>query len=103
MEKIDKAIAALFDYAHRVIEERRIRPPDDDFVSLLLQANEDKDSLSDQELYDMVVLAVFGGIDTTRKFGFDGGPHHCLSHFIARADMREGLKALARRIRNPSA
>src|SRR4029079_11003278 len=36
-------------------------------VSLLLQANEDKDRLSDQELYDMVVLAVFGGIDTTRN------------------------------------
>jgi cytochrome P450 len=33
----------------------------------LLQANENKDTLSDQELYDMVVLAVFGGIDTTRN------------------------------------
>ena len=27
----------------------------------------DKDALSDQELYDMVVLAVFGGVDTTRN------------------------------------
>jgi cytochrome P450 len=180
VEKIDKATAALFDYAHRV-KERRTRPPGDDFVSLLLQANEDKDRLSDQELYDMVVLAVFGGIDTTRNqlglamsvfienpdqwrllvdrpelarsaveevmrvrptttwitreamedftyndlgikrgttihlfsesagtdpqqyapdfditaqrkphFGFGGGPHHCLGHFIARADMTEG-------------
>jgi cytochrome P450 len=191
-EKIDRATAALFDYAHRVIEERRTRPPGDDFVSQLLQANEDKDRLSDQELHDMVVLAVFGGIDTTRNqlglamslfvensdqwrllverpeltrsaveevmrvrptttwitreamedftyndlnikrgttihlfsesagtdprqhtpdfdiaaprkphFGFGGGPHHCLGHFIARADMTEGLKALAKRIRNP--
>jgi len=192
VEKIDKATAALFDYARGVIEERRTRPLGDDFVSLLLQANEDKDRLSDQELYDMVVLAVFGGIDTTRNqlglamsvfienpdqwsllvdrpelarsaveevmrvrptttwvtreamedftyndlkikrgttihlfsesagtdpqqyapdfditaqrkphFGFGGGPHHCLGHFIARTDMTEGLKALARRIRNP--
>jgi len=191
-EKIDKATAALFEYAHRVIDARRTRPLGDDFISLLLQANEDKDALSDQELYDMVVLAVFGGIDTTRNqlglamsmflenpdqwrllaerpelarnaieeamrvrptttwvtreamedfvyndleikrgttihlfsesagtdprqfapgfditaerkphFGFGGGTHHCLGHFIARSDMTEALKVLARRIRNP--
>jgi cytochrome P450 len=67
VEKIDRATAALFEYAHRVIEERRTRPPGDDFISLLLRANEDKGALSDQELYDMVVLAIFGGIDTTRN------------------------------------
>ena len=190
--KIDAATTALFAYAHRVIEERRTLPPGDDFISQLLQANEDKDTLSDQELYDMVVLAVFGGIDTTRNqlglamsmfvehpdqwrllterpelarnaveevmrvrptvtwvtreatedfvyrdldlrqgttihlfsesagtdprvfapgfdiaaerkphFGFGGGVHHCLGHFIARADMTEALKLLARRIKNP--
>jgi cytochrome P450 len=190
--KIDRATEALFTYAHRVIEERRSRPPGDDFISQLLQANEDKDALSDQELYDMVVLAVFGGIDTTRNqlglamsmfvehpdqwsllrdrpelartaveevmrvrptttwvtreavedftyrnvefkrgttihlfsesagtdpvhftpgfdiaaqrephFGFGGGVHHCLGHFIARSDMAEALKVLAQRIRNP--
>jgi cytochrome P450 len=191
-EKIDNATVALFEYAHRVIDARRTRPLSDDFISLLLQANEDKDALSDQELYDMVVLAVFGGIDTTRNqlglamsmllenpdqwrllaerpelarnaieeamrvrptttwvtreamedfvyndldikrgttihlfsesagtdprqfapgfditaerrphFGFGGGAHHCLGHFIARSDMTEALKVLARRIRNP--
>jgi cytochrome P450 len=190
--KIDAATAALFAYAHRVIEGRRTRPPGDDFISQLLQANEDKDTLSDQELYDMVMLAVFGGIDTTRNqlglamsmfvehpdqwrllaerpelarnaveevmrvrptvtwvtreatedfvyrdlelrrgttihlfsesagtdprvfapgfdiaaerkphFGFGGGVHHCLGHFIARADMTEALKVLVRRIKNP--
>ena len=190
--KIDAATTALFAYAHRVIEGRRTRPPGDDFISQLLQANEDKDTLSDQELYDMVMLAVFGGIDTTRNqlglamsmfvehpdqwrllaerpelarnaveevmrvrptvtwvtreatedfvyrdlelrrgttihlfsesagtdprvfapgfdiaaerkphFGFGGGVHHCLGHFIARADMTEALKVLVRRIKNP--
>jgi len=34
-------------------------------------------------------------------FGFGGGVHHCLGHFIARADMTEAMKALPRRIRNP--
>lgn len=192
LERINTATGALFDYALRVIEERRTRPPGEDFISLLLQANEDKDSLSDQELYDMVVLAVFGGIDTTRNqlglamsmfienpaqwqllaerpdlaknaveevmrlrptttwvtrealedftykdlaiakgttihlfaesagtdpsvftpglditaqrkphFGFGGGTHHCLGHFIARGDMTEALKLLAQRVRNP--
>jgi cytochrome P450 len=190
--KIDRATDALFDYAHCVIEDRRTRLPGDDFISQLLQANEDKDALGDQELYDMVVLAVFGGIDTTRNqlglamsmfvehpdqwkllaerpelarnaveevmrirptttwvtreamedftygdlefkrgttihlfsesagtdpqhftpgfdiaaqrkphFGFGGGVHHCLGHFIARSDMTEALKVLAKRIRNP--
>jgi cytochrome P450 len=192
VEKINKATDALFEYAYRVIEERGAQPPSDDFLSQLLRANEDKDALSDQELYDMVVLAVFGGIDTTRNqlglamslfvkhpdqwrllterpdlaknaveelmrvrptttwitreamedftyrdlelkrgttlhlfsesagtdpqhftpgfdiaaqrkphFGFGGGVHHCLGHFIARSDMTEALKVLAKRIRNP--
>ena len=191
--KIDRATAALFEYAHRVVEERRTRPPGDDFISLLLQANEDKDALSDQELYDMVVACRVrrhrhdaqpawpgdehvrgasgpmeapgrpagacqergrgsdagtpdddlghprgdGGLhlwrtssssgappftcspnlpEPTRSisrrasisprkrkphFGFGGGVHHCLGHFIARCDMTEALKVLARRIRNP--
>jgi cytochrome P450 len=34
-------------------------------------------------------------------FGFGGGVHHCLGHFIARADMTEALKVLVRRIKNP--
>ena len=67
MDKINDATRRLFGYAQRVIAERRTRPPGDDFISLLLQANENKDALSDQELEDMLVLAVFGGIDTTRN------------------------------------
>lgn len=190
--RVNAATDRLYEYVQRVIAERRKRPPADDFVSLLLQANENKDTLSDQELDDMVVLAVFGGIDTTRNqlglalgmfidnpaqwqllaeqpelarpaveevmrtrptttwvtretmeditvndlpikkgttihlfaesagtdpavftpgfdisvkrmphFGFGGGTHHCLGHFIARGDMTEALRILAQRIRNP--
>ena len=34
-------------------------------------------------------------------FGFGGGGHHCLGHFVARADMTEALPLLARRLRDP--
>ena len=35
-------------------------------------------------------------------FGFGGGAHHCIGHFLARIDMREALPLLARRLRNPA-
>jgi cytochrome P450 len=45
-----------------------------------------------------------GGFDITvdRKphFGFGGGAHHCLGHFVARSDMSEALPLLARRMRD---
>src|SRR5690606_9585399 len=34
-------------------------------------------------------------------FGFGGGAHHCLGHFVARSDMSEALPLLARRMRAP--
>jgi cytochrome P450 len=33
-------------------------------------------------------------------FGFGGGMHHCLGHYVARIDMQEALKTLARRLPN---
>jgi cytochrome P450 len=34
-------------------------------------------------------------------FGFGGGTHHCLGHFVARSDMSEALPLLAQRLKNP--
>lgn len=31
-------------------------------------------------------------------FGFGGGMHHCLGHYVARIDMQEAFKALAKRL-----
>ncbi|BBZ34738.1 cytochrome P450 [Mycolicibacterium confluentis] len=46
-----------------------------------------------------------GGFDITAErkphFGFGGGAHHCLGHFVARSDMSEALPLLARRLRDP--
>ena len=191
-EGINAATARLFDYAHEIIEDRR-NNPNEDFISHLIEANKDATQLGDQELSDMVVLAVFGGIDTTRNqiglgmslfieypdqwkllgehpefargaveeimrtrptttwvtreavedivfqdvlikkgttlhlfaesagtdpmayapgiditqvrkthYGFGAGPHHCLGHFIARADMTESFRLLATRLKNPA-
>ncbi|MFN8215523.1 MAG: cytochrome P450 [Solirubrobacterales bacterium] len=33
-----------------------------------------------------------------KQFGFGGGAHHCLGHFLARRDMTEALALLARRL-----
>jgi cytochrome P450 len=42
-------------------------------------------------------------ITTERKphYGFGGGAHHCLGHFVARSDMSEALPLLARRLVAP--
>lgn len=34
-------------------------------------------------------------------FGFGGGAHHCLGHFVARSDMSVALPLLAQRMRDP--
>ena len=65
-EKIDAATTRLFQFAENLVFERK-RNPRDDFICALVNANENKDALSDQELYDMIVLSIFGGIDTTRN------------------------------------
>jgi cytochrome P450 len=46
-----------------------------------------------------------GAFDITaerpKHFGFGGGRHHCIGHFIARSDMSEALPLLSRRLKNP--
>jgi cytochrome P450 len=39
--------------------------------------------------------------DRPTHFGFGGGVHHCLGHFVARSDMSEALPLLATRLKNP--
>jgi cytochrome P450 len=66
LERVEAALAELFSYADRVIEDRRSEPRDD-FATRLVEASEDADRLSDRELRDAIVLLIFGGIDTTRN------------------------------------
>lgn len=64
--RIDAATERLFVHARAIIAERRAAPRDD-YITALIEANETTDRLSDQELQDMIVLSIFGGIDTTRN------------------------------------
>jgi cytochrome P450 len=40
-------------------------------------------------------------VERKPHFGFGGGVHHCLGHFVARSDMSEALPLLAQRLTNP--
>lgn len=64
--RVDAATKEMFAFTRQVVAERR-KTPKDDFISALIDATRDEDALSEQELYDMIVLSIFGGIDTTRN------------------------------------
>ena len=191
LPQIEDALAGLYEYGDELIESRQ-REPREDFVTRLVQAQRNDDTLTHEELRDTLALLVFGGYDTTRNqlglametfmqhpeqwrllaeqpelgkaaveevmrvnptvtwvtrealedftfqdldiragttihlfsgsagtdpravsdgfditaerpphFGFGGGAHHCLGHFVARSDMSEALPLLARRMVDP--
>src|SRR5215813_6290107 len=66
LPRIEAALAALYGYADAVIADRRRRPRDD-FVTLLVQAQDGEAGLTAAELRDSLVLLIFGGFDTTRN------------------------------------
>jgi cytochrome P450 len=66
LPRIEEALEGLFGYADELIEDRKAGPADD-FVSRLVLAHIEDDRLSDRELRVMLVLLIFGGIDTTRN------------------------------------
>ena len=67
-EQINAATDQMFGYCRTVVAKLKARGLDDGFLSSLVRANQESaDALSEEELYDMIVLAIFGGIDTTRN------------------------------------
>ncbi|MEM6986184.1 MAG: cytochrome P450 [Pseudomonadota bacterium] len=63
--RADAALNALLAIAQELVLARR-RAPEDDFVGSLITAQDQHGTLSEQEVYDLIVLSIFGGIDTTR-------------------------------------
>ncbi len=192
LDRIEEAMAGLYRYADDLIDDRTVHPQQD-FATKLVQAAQDEERMSREELRTALVNVIFAGMDTTRNqlglamsmfldhpdqwellarqpdlgraaveevmrvaptvtwvtrealhdfefqgvpiakgttihllsglagtddtdgaevsfditehrrthFGFGGGVHHCLGHFIARSDMSEALPLVAQRLISP--
>ena len=66
LDEVTHAVQALGDYVTDLVEQRR-QDPQDDLVTSLVQASEDGDRLSNDELLSMVGGLLFAGVDTTRN------------------------------------
>lgn len=73
-----------------------------EFEGLLLKAGTTVHLYSESAGTDPRVFTPGFDITAERKphFGFGGGAHHCLGHFVARSDMSEALPLLAQRMRD---
>ncbi len=70
MKKMQKAGQVMKDftgYMRNIFAERRLAPRDD-LISLLLQAEEAGDRLSEEELFSMVILLIVAGHETVVDF-----------------------------------
>jgi cytochrome P450 len=99
--------------ANAVDEIMRLRPTatwvtreateDFEFDGLLVERGTTLHLFSESAGTDPDVVGEDAGFDITaadrpKHFGFGGGRHYCLGHFIARGDMGEALALLARRL-----
>ena len=66
MDEVQVGFEGFGEYIDAFIAERR-RSPQDDLVTRLIQAEEDGDRLSHDELMSMIVGLLFAGYDTTRN------------------------------------
>jgi cytochrome P450 len=64
--QIAQAVIVFYESAHGLLDERRTNPGDD-LMSLLIAAEEDGDRLSDDELVNLVLNILVGGVDTTQS------------------------------------
>jgi cytochrome P450 len=65
-EQIEQAVAEFYEYEDRFIAARR-HAPGDDLISALIQAEEAGDRLSDDELRNLVLNILVGGVDTSQS------------------------------------
>jgi cytochrome P450 len=65
-EGIEQAVEEFYGYAEALIRARR-EEPGDDLVSMLIEAEQDGDRLSDVECINLVFNVLAGGVDTTQS------------------------------------
>jgi cytochrome P450 len=65
-EKIERAVAEFYAYEDELIARRRTSPGDD-LISALIAAEEAGDRLSDDELRNLVLNILVGGVDTSQS------------------------------------
>ncbi len=63
---IEQAVAEFYAYEDELIADRRARPADD-LITDLIQAEEAGDRLSDDELRNLVLNILVGGVDTSQS------------------------------------
>ncbi len=66
LDEVEWGLVKMGEYADSLIAERRATDKDD-FLQTLVDANEDGDRLTDEELRDTVILLFQGAIETTRN------------------------------------
>jgi cytochrome P450 len=64
--RIERAVTELYEYEEALIARRR-ETPGEDLISSLIAAEEAGDRLSDQELRDLVLNILIGGVDTSQN------------------------------------
>jgi cytochrome P450 len=65
-EQIEQAVTEFYEYEDRFIAARR-PAPGDDLISVLIKAVQDGDRLSDDELRNLVLNILVGGVDTSQS------------------------------------
>ncbi|KAA8611346.1 cytochrome P450 [Salipiger aestuarii] len=87
VDEIEAATVELGDYISDVLRQRETSPGDD-ILSVMVQAREDGDRLSHDELWNLALMLAFAGVDTTRnQLGLG------MSMFAAHPDQWEALAA----------
>jgi len=66
VDEVEWGMSSMWAYVEELMVDRR-RNPRDDMVTALVQAREDDDRLSDDEITGMIGALLFAGYDTTRN------------------------------------
>jgi cytochrome P450 len=65
-EGIEQAVEEFYEYAQELVRARR-KNPADDLISLLIEAEEEGERLSDVECINLVFNVLVGGVDTSQS------------------------------------